>query len=108
MNDLFGKYSLKKQPDGVLEEIDAQKFAVQPFYSKGEKGTYLFSPDKESLGIVFYGDPTPQPNLTLKESVFLNQEIADALGIEPFELKKENLNQAIDPATGALTVLITR
>lgn len=107
LNDLFGKYSLKKQPEGVLEETDEQKFAVEPFYSKGEKGIYLFSPDKESLGIVFYGDPHPQPNLTIKGSISLSQEIADALGIKAFELKTENLQQAVDPSTGALTVLIT-
>jgi hypothetical protein len=106
LNDLFGNYSLQQHPQAVLQESESQKFQISPFYQQGKKGTYLFSPDKESLGIIFYGEP--KPSISIKGSIFLKEEIAAALGITPFELKAENLNQGIDPQTGALTVLITR
>jgi hypothetical protein len=104
LDNLFKDYYLNEYPNAVLQETP-ESFQISSVKLDGRQ-IFLFSPDGESLGLLCYGIPTPQPAIVLKNTISLDEEIADILKIKSFELKPENLYQSFDKKTGALTVLI--
>lgn len=129
LNELFGLFQMEEQTNSVVVETEMERRYVEPNYSDKKYGIYVFSPNGFDLDILFYGDPEPQPNITdpdpqpmqpyadptptpvkvwLDKSVWLDAKVADYIGIEPFELKAENLHQVFDEKENVLRVTILR
>lgn len=64
----------------------------------------VFTPNDVSIGIQLY-DPEPVP-WKLREKLMLNEEIAKIVGVEPFLLTNENMEQQFDKELGVTTILI--
>lgn len=120
LNELFGSYQVEEQPNSNVIETSIEKHRVEPNLSENINGVYIFSANQYDLNILFYGDPTPQPSkpsedptptptkVWMDKAVWLDQKIADALKIAPFELKPENVYQSFDKEENVLRVTILR
>ena len=103
--------SLKKLLDAPFEE-SADIIVVNGstgFTLDGARreGTYLFSPNSESLGVMVIGaSPKPYPIITIDSPFELNEGIARSLGIESFLLTVPELEQESDPRRGLQTAFI--
>ncbi|UII33405.1 hypothetical protein LVD17_06165 [Fulvivirga ulvae] len=118
LNSLLKDFDLKEHPESVLIEEDIELYVVEPNLSENIEGVYAFSPNLYDLTLVFKGDPNPQPNrfdptptpvkIWINGEIWLDQEVAKLLNIEPFLIKPENVHQAYDKEADVLRVTILR
>lgn len=119
INELFGEFYLKEHPNSNLIETSVESHRIEPNLSEKQNGVYIFSANQYDLNIIFYGDPDPQPNswndptptpvkVWMDESMWLDQKLAEYLGIQPFLMEPENIHQAFDEKEGILRVTIMR
>ncbi|GAA0891472.1 hypothetical protein GCM10009122_11510 [Fulvivirga kasyanovii] len=118
LNLLLKDFDLKEHPESVVIEEDIELYVVEPNLSDNIEGVYAISPNLYDLTLVFKGDPNPQPSkfdptptplkIRIEEEIWLNEEIASLLNIEPFLIKPENVHQAYDEEADVLRVTILR
>ncbi|MBL6446837.1 hypothetical protein JMN32_10975 [Fulvivirga sp. 29W222] len=115
LNSLLKDFYIKEQPESVLIETDLEKYTVEPNISKNIAGVYAASSNLYDLSLIFKGDPNPQSSkygtptkILVEGEIWLNEEIAKLLNIEPFLIRPENVHQAYDEKEDVLRVTILR
>jgi hypothetical protein len=123
LNKLFEEYQIYKLTGAEVLETSYQHFEILFNGKPIESGTYMFPAHENGIGMIFKGDPTPQPNVYdsnpyedptptpakvwIDNDVMLDQEIASIMDVDSFILKHENIYQNFDIDLNTLTVVIS-
>jgi hypothetical protein len=123
LNKLFEKYQIYKITGAEVLETSYQHFEILFNGKPIESGTYLFPAYENGIGMIFKGDPSPQPSVNdskpyedptptpvkvwIDNDMMLDQEIASIMNVDSFILKHENIYQNFDKAINKLTVVIS-